>query len=487
MDPSPLLPLWDNFSYKEHQVTGITWMMSKEVEEISGGLLCDEMGLGKTMEVLGLLTNTDKATTLLLCPKAVIQQWADAAKRSSINVMTVGPNGWEPPIHAFPGHPYLYITNYEKLTCRPSLGREMEWERVVLDEAHRVKNKKSELYRSIEALDRITTWAVTATPIVNSLADLRALFALVGHDPVKLNGYTYLMNLVNTSLLHRSMAEMRAVLPELPQAPKIVKEELDFLTEDEADFYRGIQGQLLRRWRALEHDNTKAKFQLLMRLRQLSLHPQVYINAQKRRYAAYSRDDFTLPSTKFAALRSMLEDETRPTKWIVFCQFHDEMELLADFLKQSPAVWRTLSYHGGMTANEKEDVIKSSYLRGPDGNKRHDILLLQLQSGGVGLNLQHYSQIVFMSPWWTAALMDQAVGRAVRIGQTEEVKVTMLMLREEQTMNIDATMMNKAEEKRTLLGTVFARASKGDIDWEALDTEEPVEELTEAEAEDPVA
>jgi SNF2 family DNA or RNA helicase len=66
-----------------------------------------------------------------------------------------------------------------------------------------------------------------------------------------------------------------------------------------------------------------------------------------------------------------------------------------------------------------------------------------------------------MSPWWTAALMDQAVGRAVRMGQKEIVEVTLLILKEEETMNIDEKMLEKADEKRGILQKVFQHASRG--------------------------
>jgi SNF2 family DNA or RNA helicase len=68
-------------------------------------------------------------------------------------------------------------------------------------------------------------------------------------------------------------------------------------------------------------------------------------------------------------------------------------------------------------------------------------------SGGVGLNLQHFDRVVFMGPWWTAALMDQAIGRAVRIGQTKKVLVHHLVLKEEESTNIDLMMLEKAEMK----------------------------------------
>ena len=458
-----LTPLWPSFAYKPHQLTGIRWMLEREDAEQSGGLLCDEMGLGKTMEVLGLLKNSKKHMTLLLCPKAVISQWITAAVKSNFNVMLFANDGWSRQASLKPKSAWLYITNYEKVTNNVNMFKKRVWDRIVLDEAHRIRNSGSVCYKAINKLDRKTMWAVTATPIVNKVNDINNLFALVGYESSKMTNSAYRLKVIEEACLHRSMEEMRDAIPELPAAAVITKELLDFETEEEGDFYRSIQGKIAARWKHLDHDNTKEMFVLLMRLRQLSLHPQVYISAMKRNSVlGYPRADWEEPSTKFTALKKKLEAEPLPSKWIVFCQFHDEMEILQAYLNASPAVHKVSQYHGGISDAEKEAVIKSTFDPLPEQSmKRHEVLLLQLQSGGVGLNLQHFTKIIFMSPWWTAALMDQAVGRAVRMGQKEIVEVTLLILKEEDSMNIDEKMLEKADEKRGILQKVFQHASRG--------------------------
>ena len=456
-----LKPLWPSFEYKPHQLTGISWMLQREGKDESGGLLCDEMGLGKTMEVLGTMRNSPKRMTLLLCPKAVISQWVEAASKSHFNVWLIEDYDWSLVSSMTPGMPHLYITNYEKMT-KPTLFKR-HWSRIVLDEAHRVRNPKSEAYKTIAKMERDTLWAVTATPIVNDVKDMNNLFKLVGFKSNRLNCPNDRLVVVEEACLHRSMEEMRATLKELPSAPIIIKETLDFATQEEEDFYRSVQGKISARWKHIEHDNSKEKFALLMKLRQLSLHPQVYIGAMKRKsiLGGYDRPDWDEPSTKFMALKDKIEETQLPSRWIVFCQFHDEMEILQAYLESSPAVHKVSQYHGGLTQEQKDAVIDESKEPLSQDEARHDILLLQLQSGGVGLNLQHFTKIVFMSPWWTAALMDQAIGRAVRIGQKETVEVFMFVLKEEETMNIDETMLEKAESKRGMLEKAFLHASRG--------------------------
>jgi SNF2 family DNA or RNA helicase len=454
--------LWPGFSYKRHQTTAVEWMLSREDQKPeSGGLLCDEMGLGKTMEVLGTIKNSKKSQTLLLCPKAVIDQWLIAGKKSNLNCMLMEGEGWRFTTTFKPGQPFLFITNYEKLTSKTKRPFRRCWDRIVLDEAHRAKNSGGNLWNAINALDRKTLWCVTATPVINDLKDIHNLFALVGYKKDSLTNYEYLTTVMSEACLHRSMEMMRPVLKELPATPLITKQVLDFTTEEEQEFYRGIQGSIVRRWKALEHDNIMVRLALLVRLRQLSVHPQVYINARRSAWAGYERDDWVEASTKFVALRKKLEEPLHapgqdPTRWIIFCQFREEMKLLESYLSSSPAVESVLLYHGGLNDAQKREILKKTTAQ---LGEKHQILLLQLQSGGVGLNLQHFSKIVFMSPWWTAAMMDQAIGRAVRIGQEKIVEVTMLVLNEEDTMNIDIEMLEKAEGKRGLMERLFLHAN----------------------------
>jgi SNF2 family DNA or RNA helicase len=466
MTTPELLPLWSDFAYKCHQVTGVAWMLQRESATPAGGLLCDEMGLGKTIEVLGCVINNAVRFTLLLCPKAVISQWVEAATKSSINVFTLikdkKVSRWRMTEEYKENRPFLYITNYEKLTTKNApLFQRRTWNRLVMDEAH--KSTSNNNARQISTIRRNITWCVTATPIINRLRDIQTLLTHVGYERDDVRQYNKLKEAIQEASLMRSMSDMRGVLPELPSAPLVRKEVLDFDTEEEGEFYCGIQGMTVRAWRAAEQDNVKSRLALLMRLRQISVHPQVYINSQKKIHPGiYNRADWTEASTKFNFLKAKIESGTVGAKWIVFCQFHDEMNMLRDFLASSPAIRNIYSYHGKLTHEEKDETLKATHQALPaDG--RSDVLLLQLQSGGVGLNLQHFSRIVFMSPWWTNAMMEQAIGRAVRIGQKESVDVTILSLKGEGCLNIDENMLKKGFEKRGIMERLYKVPVKGGL------------------------
>ena len=117
-------------------------MMDCEALEPSGGLLCDEMGLGKTYTTLGLLANAPVNSTLILGPLAVLRQWVTAAKDTPFAIYEMVKGQWTR-AHGHPSAPRIYITNYDKLISNPSLFK-VGFQRLVCDEAHILRNSKSE-------------------------------------------------------------------------------------------------------------------------------------------------------------------------------------------------------------------------------------------------------------------------------------------------------------------------------------------------------
>jgi SNF2 family DNA or RNA helicase len=260
------------------------------------------------------------------------------------------------------------------------------------------------------------------------------------------------------------MEDLRASIPDAPPKPVVKTIALPFVSPDEHEFYIGMSGAIVKRWKAIEADGMGAgkammRLQLFMRLRQLSVHPQVYIESRKKALTrkVYNRPDWTGPATKF---EKIFELTKVGAKWIIFCHFHPEMELLKSELKTKPWIRNVYTYNGSMSHSERTNVLEATKDPLPSDSVLSDVLLIQLQAGGVGLNLQHFTHIIFSGPWWTSALMEQAIGRAVRIGQKAEVQVYHLRLEEEENINIDKVMMAKAEEKGDLCKATLAMASR---------------------------
>jgi SNF2 family DNA or RNA helicase len=484
--PSKIRPLWADFTYFQHQIDGINWMLDKENNgtlvsnrdgtmniNIRGGFQCDDMGLGKTIQITSVIVNNLKPTTLLLAPLAMIDTWSSVLQKTGCAVYEVSKNDEEPwklmnetdapiPRYFSKVRPAVYISNYEKLYHNAPIFRR-DWDRVVLDEAHKIRNGDGEIARCCRKIVAPIRWVVTGTPLVNSLKDIVSLLAFIGvpHSPLWRWEPRYL-RILPEIVIHRSLDSLRSVIKDAPPVPDINNIILPFVSKEEEEFYHGVQGASEQMMKKFSKDllSSSEAFKMLLRLRQISVHPQIYINAKRREDSGYSREDWTKTSTKLDKIKDIIKNDDSKSvhKYIVFCQFNDEMSIIRQFLLDESLVddENILLYNGSMTQKERGEVLSRS-----KKTEKTTVMLLQLQAGGVGLNLQEYDRIIFVSPWWTSALMDQAIARAVRMGQTKVVKVYHMRLaaEHENSVNIDDLINTKAEEKRKMLTKLFDMCS----------------------------
>ncbi len=398
----------------------------------------------------------------------------------------------------------VYLANYDKLTSAEDAFA-MHFERVVCDEAHNLRNCEAKKTNAVKDLGADRYWMLKGTPIVNRGTDLASLMHILN---TKINPFTSrssetLRGWMQNYALSRSVEQLREELPNVfPKAPIVKEHRIEFTTEEEALFYRGIQDRIAANlMHHMAHDNpgSLALLTLLLRLRQISVHPQVYIASKKRGLAGlgYGRANWTASSSKIDHMTKILKEETKSQGFVVFCNFKDEMDVLSEHLQKLSCVGKVLMYHGGMSDSQRTEMVAESerlaekmqtYSVGAiqtildkaamQSNKRllpevllqhiqsfvgvrHIVMLVQIQSGGTGLNLQHMSRVIFTTPWWTAALMDQAAGRVLRIGQKNQVVIHHIHLREEDTssLNIDDYINEKVETKRELCMDLLAAAN----------------------------
>ena len=460
-----LKPLWRGFEYLDHQVKGVNWMLSKETMgtvwngvRFFGGLQCDDMGLGKTIQMTSTIVHNSVAKTILLVPLAMVETWRSVLVRAKLNVFVVNSaNKWEVDGKYRVKKPCVYVTNYEKTLFRKHLFEGI-WDRIVLDESHKIRTRGGAITKAVCDIIAPIRWAMTGTPLVNSLHDIASQFKFVG-VPMKDETCAWspsMMGLVPQIVLHRDLEGVVSDT-ELPR-PVIEEKVLEFSTVKERHIYRAIQGEIKSSRLASYARDVAAtnKMLMLLRLRQASIHPQIYISSMRKSDPTYSREDWDAVPAKFVETGAMIRDELTvdPThKYIVFCQFHEEMSLLKSYLENEKIISGIEMYHGKMTASERNDALLAARL------PSCQVLLIQIHSGGVGLNLQEFDRCIFLSPWWTAALMSQAIARTVRMGQTRVVRVVHLTMAEEKTLNIDRLIMARVTAKREALKRLFLVAA----------------------------
>jgi len=463
-----LKPTWAGVTYGKHQVEGINWMLNQEFEGyavpgedyvVRGGILGDEMGLGKTVQSLALIINGLGKNSLILMPLAVRKQWEEAALKCHVNVYVAEKSGFvrKSKLHIFPDAKSIYLGHYDKMVSDLPLFQSIRWDRIILDEAQRMRNTKSVTGSNVLKLNATYKWALTATPIVNSFNDVVSYLKFIGFKCLGSGWSPKYKEWIPSIYMARTLEEGEAPAG-LTMPPDSNSEtlNLDFTNKEEEEVYNVILNNLEAKWRSAKalsgRDYQLQKFAMLLRLRQVSVNPQIYIRARQKEMFGWTGPEFMVPSRKFDEISNLTRqsfDSGEANRWIIFCQFHDEMTLLSEFLGSLPQIGSVLQYHGGMNMKERDAAIEQSKILSVD--RKQDIFLIQLQAGGTGLNLQHYNRIIFTSPWWTSALLEQAKGRAIRIGQKDIVKIYWLKLKAEgDRFSIDEFIMEKVEAKKTM-------------------------------------
>lgn len=187
---------------KDFQVETVNWMIDHE-KKYNGGMLLNEAGIGKSICVLatiinGLNSGENSLKTLIICPAGIIDHWYNEIQKhtniSKLNVLKYYGPGRQKYNEIF-GQQLIYITSYsiisrefnKEVFDENCLVNKLEFGRIILDEAHYIRNPTSNVYKSIVYLGDICTvkkWVVTATPIFNRPNDAFAYFKFLQFEGI---------------------------------------------------------------------------------------------------------------------------------------------------------------------------------------------------------------------------------------------------------------------------------------------------------------
>jgi len=180
--------------FAPYQREGVLWMLTMERQQSGpkGGFLCDEMGLGKTIQLIATMLGNPQKRTLLIVPKSIITQWVEEIAKFA-PTLTVGV--FDGPGRKLGNHD-VTITPYSLLSAKGEKAdavtplHRVQWDRVMLDEAHEIRNKSSKLSKSVCRLQAGIKWIVTGTPVFNSMDDFVTLCRFLGIEKSLVQGMT---------------------------------------------------------------------------------------------------------------------------------------------------------------------------------------------------------------------------------------------------------------------------------------------------------
>jgi len=321
------------------------------------------------------------------------------------------------------------------------------WDRIILDEAHEIRNKKSKTYKELSDVKARVRWLVTGTPVFNSVRDFVALAGFLGIPQDYVQGY--LPDIRAKYVLRRTKDDLGTRL-QLPPCD-FDNLELEMYPEERqlySDVYLRAQGIVREIFRnGAEGMHQMEILEALLRVRQAMTWPQLYLDGVARKDQA-EPEVWTGRSKKHETLMELLQSHPGE-KSLVFTQFMGEMDRLQELVHAAGIpVFRI---DGGVDKDQR-----ALRIRGFKKCAGGAVFLIQIKAGGVGLNLQEATRVYITTPAWNPATELQAIGRAHRTGQERVVTVRKLVYVGEETLpSIEQSIMQLQGHKAQVCAQVL--------------------------------
>ncbi|MCL2215529.1 MAG: DEAD/DEAH box helicase [Defluviitaleaceae bacterium] len=446
---------------REYQKTGFSWLKTLSHYGF-GGILADDMGLGKTLQVIALLASERKngAQSIVVAPTSLLYNWENEIKKFAPQLTTQVISGLPEKRRELLKTPNIdiFITTYDMLKRDSDFYKNMEFAYIIADEAQNIKNPGTQAAKSIKGLRGRVRFALTGTPIENTLTELWSIFDFI------MPGYLYTAHkfgrVYEQPIIKHSdsgaAAKLRQqiapfvlrrikenVLKELPEKTETTLPAE--LTHEQKKIY---QANLLEAIGAFDDivannsfaDNRMRILAQLTRLRQICCHPALFLEKYN---GGSGKLALTLETIQLA-----LDSGHRV---LLFSQFTGMLSLIQEAFQSAEITTRrgrpaTYFYLDGATkAKERLEMTK----RFNNGEK--DLFLISLKAGGTGLNLTGADVVIHYDPWWNPSVMDQAADRAHRYGQKKAVQVFNIVAKD----SIEEKIMALQEKKRGLIDSVI--------------------------------
>jgi SNF2 family DNA or RNA helicase len=423
-----------NMQHKQYQYDGLRWCLNNELGvhpicNVRGGFIADEMGLGKTIMMIGLMYCNFVQHTLVIVPPILIDQWFIQIYKTTGHKALIyhGDNKKTISIDDL-SKAKIVISTYGAITmtkkqikelqsskeCLGTMLHQVKWGRVVFDEAHHLRNLKCTRHICARLLPAKIRWLVSGTPVQNSKKDFYSLCALVGLPASFYTDTENLRGLAQAFILKRTKKQVGIQIPDIHLDKSVVqwtsKKEMALSEELHSALafsrVKGLDGMIIEAFR------DKGILALMMRAKQSCIYPKLMAKSLEK-LVKFDRDVFNCTSKLDAAVNSILERKGNGCGKLVFCHFREEIDEIAVRLRNG-GISKVATFDGRTSNGKRYEIL----------NEKNEVLILQIQTGCEGLNLQeNYSEIYFISPHWNPSVEDQAIARCHRIGQTKPVYV----------------------------------------------------------------
>jgi superfamily II DNA or RNA helicase len=460
---------------RPYQQRGLAWLAFLSSLGL-GACLADDMGLGKTVQLLALEahdrarvgtgaedTAQRRGPTLLVCPMSMVGTWEREAARFAPSLRVRAHHGpgrsRGADLRAALDGTDLVVTTYATAARDADDLAELDWHRLVLDEAQAVKNAHSTAARAVRRLNARHRVALTGTPVENRLAELWSIMDVLNPGilgtaerfrtryaiPVERHGDTdaaeRLRRTTRPYLLRRVKTDP-TIVDDLPEKIEITQHYR--LTREQASLYRTIVDDMLEKIEDSDGIQRRGNVLAAMtKLKQVCNHPAQLL---------HDGSPVGRRSGKVVRLEEILTEVlAEGDRALCFTQFTEFGHLLVPHL--SGRLDTDVAFlHGGLPRRRREELVRR-FQDGPTGpNGGPQVLLLSLKAGGTGLTLTAATHVLHLDRWWNPAVEEQATDRAFRIGQHRNVQVRKFLCPGTVEERIDALVRSKRELSQLVVG-----------------------------------
>jgi SNF2 family DNA or RNA helicase len=452
-----------NAKLRNYQKFGIKWLKYLYDNEF-GGCLADDMGLGKTLQTIALITmiyNNINKPVLVVMPKTLLSNWQNEIKKFS-NLDFYVYYGNDRDIDKLKNSK-LVLTTYGTLRNDIEKFKNLEFDTVILDESQNIKNIESKISKAVMLLNAKHKFALSGTPIENSLFELYSLFRFLNPgmfgsaSEFKRNYALPIQSEANEDVTRELKAKIspfilrrlkKDVLKELPQKQENIV--LVEMNEAQKEFYESrrkyYKGLIEKQIQTQGFEKSKFfVFQILNELRIIATAPELKAE--------------NISSSKIKMLFEMLEEIVLNNhKVLIFSNFLGVLDLISS---KAEEIGYNHLIMTGATRNREELVKKFQE------DKNISLFLMTLKVGGVGLNLTSADYVFIVDPWWNVAAENQAIDRVYRIGQKNKVFSYKLITKG----SIEEKIIKLQEQKKELsdmivkADEIIKTLSKEEIDY----------------------
>ncbi|MFZ3579199.1 SNF2 helicase associated domain-containing protein [Virgibacillus sp. DJP39] len=445
-----------NASLRNYQETGFQWFKSLSSYRL-GGILADDMGLGKTIQSIAyLLSLKQDQPHLIVAPSSVLYNWKSECEKFApdlnVSVIAGSPTERMELIDPKIGDD-VWITSYATLRQDIELYQDITFHTMILDEAQYIKNYATKTSRAIREIKAGHRFALSGTPIENSIDELWAIFQVIlpglmpSQRKFKQLSHEKIAMLTKPFILRRLKKD---VLKELPD--KIESVHVSELTKQQKELYVGylreLQQETAQSLGNQEFNKNRMKILAgLTRLRQICCHPSLFI------------ENYEGKSGKLEQLMETVNNAVENKKrMLIFSQFTSMHDIIR---KKLEADGIDYFYLHGQTPSQERVQMSERF-----NNGEKSVFLISLKAGGTGLNLTGADTVILYDLWWNPAVEDQATGRAHRFGQKNVVQVIRMVTKG----TIEDKIFALQQKKRELIDQVIqpgeqmlSSLSEGDI------------------------